>query len=636
MKLNLSILALLIISINAKAQSTVKNNFSNELSKPAAIFEENKGQMKDQHWKPRPDVLFYGSQAGMHYYIKNNGVSFQLSRVDSWREEDGHAGMPGKEKRQVPDQISTYRVDAHWISHNPDFDIERGKALDGYNNYYNVPDGADTALFVKQYEHVTLKNVWNGIDIHYYGTEGLLETDYLVSPGGDYSQIQMEIKGADLSISKDGHLIMKTPFGEIQEGELKVYQSDERLQAFWQIDDNNKVSFFIPNFNPALAMRIDPVTRVWGTYYGGLGDDYCNSIVTDALRNVYLAGKTSSTSAIASGGHQNTFGANTDAFLVKLDSIGVRQWGTYYGGTAISNEEGLSTTSDASGNIFLAGNTCCISNGIASGGHQNTSGGNSDAFLVKFSNNGVRQWGTYYGGSGNDYGLSTASDVSGNVYLAGHTVSPNAIASGGHQNTFGGGTADAFLVKFNSFGVRLWGTYYGGSSDEIFSSVSVSSGYVYLAGLTGSTTNIASGGHQNTYAGGPNMGDAYLVKFNSNGVRQWGTYYGGSGADIGYSTTTDFVGNVYLAGYTTSTSNIAAGGHQNTITGNSQSAFLVKFNSNGVRQWGTYYGGQNGDFGYSTCTDALGNVFLAGIGGSSPSLIASGGIKILIWGEMHF
>jgi hypothetical protein len=31
-------------------------------------------------------------------------------------------------------------------------------------------------------------------------------------------------------------------------------------------------------------------------------------------------------------------------------------------------------------------------------------------------------------------------------------------------------------------------------------------------------------------------------------------------------------------------------------------------------------------------TDALGNVFLAGIGGSSPSLIARGGIKILIWG----
>jgi len=35
------------------------------------------------------------------------------------------------------------------------------------------------------------------------------------------------------------------------------------------------------------------------------------------------------------------------------------------------------------------------------------------------------------------------------VYLAGTSLSTNAIASGGHQNTIGGGPADAFLVKFS-------------------------------------------------------------------------------------------------------------------------------------------------------------------------------------------
>src|SRR5690606_30019464 len=117
------------------------------------------------------------------------------------------------------------------------------------------------------------------------------------------------------------------------------------------------------------------------------------------------------------------------------------------------------------------------------------------------------------------------------------------------------------------------------------------------------------GGHQNILGG--NF-DAYLVKFNSVGVRQWATYYGGANSDEGYSCSTDGTGNVYLAGPTTSTSNIASVGHQNTIGGGQYDAFLVKFNSLGVRQWGTYYGGTGDDFGYSCATDNSGNVFLAG------------------------
>ena len=50
----------------------------NELS-----FEENKGQMKDQNWKSRPDVLYSGSSEGMNFFIRNSGISYQLSRVES-------------------------------------------------------------------------------------------------------------------------------------------------------------------------------------------------------------------------------------------------------------------------------------------------------------------------------------------------------------------------------------------------------------------------------------------------------------------------------------------------------------------------------------------------------------------------
>jgi hypothetical protein len=80
-----------------------------------AVFEENKGQMKDQFWKPRTAVLYYGTSGGMNYYIKNSGMSYQLSRIESWKDEEApiqNSQVGAEDCKQVPDQIGTYRVDA--------------------------------------------------------------------------------------------------------------------------------------------------------------------------------------------------------------------------------------------------------------------------------------------------------------------------------------------------------------------------------------------------------------------------------------------------------------------------------------------------------------------------------------------
>jgi hypothetical protein len=201
---------------------------------------------------------------------------------------------------------------------------------------------------------------------------------------------------------------------------------------------------------------------------------------------------------------------------------------------------------------------------------------------VKFDASGTRLWGTYYGGNDTDWGYSCTTDAIGNVYLAGYTESTNSVTiatSGAHQTSIGG-YDDAFLVKFDASGTRLWGTYYGGTSDDYGRSCTTdASGNVYLAGWTSSTTAIAtSGAHQTTYGG---YWDAFLGKFDASGTRLWGTYYGGSDWDFGYSCTTDASGNVYLAGWTMSTNAIAtSGAHQATI-GGGRDVFLVKFDGNG-------------------------------------------------------
>src|ERR1044071_9941484 len=105
-----------------------------------------------------------------------------------------------------------------------------------------------------------------------------------------------------------------------------------------------------------------------------------------------------------------------------------------------------------------------------------------------------RLWATYYGGTGNDQGSRVATDAVGNVYVVGNTASAAGIAYGGFQNTYGGGAYDAFLVKFDSSGNRLWATYYGGTGDDYGVSIAADAlGNVFLAGFTSSAAGAPSG-----------------------------------------------------------------------------------------------------------------------------------------------
>ncbi len=647
-------------------------------------FEENKGQVKGAD---ASNVKFTFKDSGLSIFLLNNGLAYQFSKThypEGYKHLDKFADFEEFEKMDELSEdirIETYRMDVNLVGANPNPRISaEGKSLD-YTQYYN-----HNALNVHHYTQITYHNVYPGIDWVIYSKNGGVKYDFIVNPGADPNQIKLQTSWVEeLKLNKDGSLTLHNCMGSITEQTPISFQGKKEIKTNFVITQD-QITFELENYNPNQILVIDPNLQ-WATYYGGSENDYGNSCAVDNSGNVYLAGETRSTSEITSGGHQNSYGGGTnDAFLVKFNSNGVREWGTYYGGSNLDRAHSCAV--DGSGNVYLAGRTNSTS-AIAFWGHQNSYVKNTDAFLVKFNSNGVRLWATYYGGGFEDRAHSCAVDDSGNVYLAGETRSNSAIASGGHQNSFGGGPGDAFLVKFNSSGIRLWSTYYGGANNDIAQSCAVdSSGNIYLAGRTNSISAIASGGHQNTNGGGydaflvkfNSMGvrqwgtyyggdggykggewgnscavdgsgnvylagstsslsaiafgghqnsfggtpsDAFLVKFNSMGVRQWGTYYGGVGRDRAYSCAVDNSGNIYLAGQTSSQTAISSGGQQN-IYGGGYDAFLVKFNSMGVRLWGTYYGGSGAELSFSCAVDVSGNLYVAGET-NSISAIAAGG-----------
>ena len=598
-------------------------------------FTENKGQVSDQFNQRRQDVLFAGSAGELVYHIRNTGVSYQLNKIDSYKEK-----IISKTNKPtlLADQQTIYRVDINWLNCNKNFSIEEGEASPGHSNYYLevCPKGIHN---VKTYKDITLKNIYLGTDLHYYEKDGVLKYDYLVAPHANYKQIQMEVKGAEIKLLNNGNLILKTSLGNIEEGAPVVYQNGKKIKASWKIK-NNILSFDIPKYDPAFKLIIDPPTRVWGTYIGGLGNESESFCATDKQGDVYITGITSSasgTSIATVGSHQFVYGGNNfDAFLAKYNSAGYRQWATYYGGSGI--EFGLFCATDLFGYVYICGNTGSTNGSVIAtpGAHQTINGGgNYDAFLAKFSTStGVRQWGTYYGGADGEYGNACSVSPAGDVFLTGLScpaTNATVIATpGAHQTTFGGNSSDGYLVKFNANGVRQWGTYYGGTGpDKSYACTCDTLGNVFICGETGGSTgtSIATPGSHQPVAGGTN--EAFLAKFDPAGNRMWGTFYGGNLNEIALSCAADRFDHVFLLGVTNSASAIATpGSYESTAPANDQRPFLVRFNTNGQRHWGTYYGGPNAGIGNiavaeNCITDGQGSVYFTGRCTSNASAIAT-------------
>lgn len=254
-----------------------------------------------------------------------------------------------------------------------------------------------------------------------------------------------------------------------------------------------------------------------------------------------------------------------DGFLTKFNSSGVRQWGTYYGSTAIDIAHGVAT--DGAGNVYISGYTSGTS-GIASPGAYQTSygGGTWDIYLAKFDGSGARQWCTYYGGTGEDVSYALTSDISGNVILTGYTES-SGIASPGAYQTSLASTLDVIITKFDGAGSRQWATYYGGNGSDIANGIIADgAGNVFVTGNTGSTTGIATGdGHQTTAGGG---GDLFVAEINNTGsALVYGTYTGGTTNDVGHGLAVDGAGNLYVAGFASSTTGITTSGAYQTVHG---------------------------------------------------------------------
>lgn len=284
---------------------------------------------------------------------------------------------------------------------------------------------------------------------------------------------------------------------------------------------------------------------------------------------------------------------------------------TYYGGIAIDRFYDMDM--DLSQNSYATGLTLSTAQ-IAFNGHQNIKAANYDAFMVKFDSTGKRIWGTYFGGEYDD--ISFSNKVKGsNILMAGRMSSETfTMTSDAHQKDFGGDEDDGFWAEFDKDGKIVYATYYGGDKNDAINGIDFMGDAVYVTGYTRSESNIASGGHQNTFGG---LFDAFLVRF-EDGVRDWGTYLGGKKQDFGNNIVAKN-NRIFIVGSTESEDGIGKSGYNNFINGKFD-GFFSEFLINGSLVRSSYFGGSQDDFIFAADYDGT-NLFALGVtySGNMPS-----------------
>ncbi len=306
-------------------------------------------------------------------------------------------------------------------------------------------------------------------------------------------------------------------------------------------------------------------TLLWHKTWGDDGaDEQALALAIDVTGNAYLAGWTDSYGE----GQQ-------DMLLLKYDSTGALVWQKTWGEAGDEQATGIYTV--GAGSIYIAG-------------FSNSFGTDDDVALVQFSNAGTVTTQRLWDGGADDRVLCIASDGTG-IYLGGYTTS------------FSTGDKDVLLLSTDTLSNFQWEKTWSGAGDEESRGLALSSGNVFLAGMSSSF--------------GAGMNDGLLLQYDNTGALQWQKTWGGAADDAINSIVLDAGGNIFMAGADAS------------LQSGSVLLTLVKLDATGAGQWCKAWGSGATSFATSLAINFTGSVALGGAALNSASGLWTSSMPVL-------
>jgi YVTN family beta-propeller protein len=358
----------------------------------------------------------------------------------------------------------------------------------------------------------------------------------------------------------------------------------------------------------------------YSTFLGGDSLlDTGQGITIDDAGYAYVTGQAYYGFPFTPGAFDTTIeGDDTDGYVVKLTPDGTDLvYATFIGGNEFEYSGGIEV--DASGHVYITGNTHSLDFPTTPGALDDTVDGEIESFITKLNPTGTALiYSTLLGGNDYDFGQELDIDEAGFVYATGTTsstdfpISSNAVDQ---QNELG----EAYVVKLNPDGTELiYATYLGGAiGDSAFDIAVDGQGNAYVAGRTISPDfPVTEGAFDTTYDGG----EGFVAKLSPDASSLiYATFIGGSLSDQVQAIALDGAGNAFLAGDTASPDfPVTAGAFDESCTECGPSptysdVFVSKLAADGSSLiYSSYLGGSTYDHGLNIAVSEAGSAYITG------------------------
>jgi hypothetical protein len=377
-------------------------------------FEPNTGQTDAR-------VRFLARGGGITAFFTDTEVALVLSR-----NHDSKQLVVADQKRIPPSEMEHTVVRMKLENANrPRHEIGLEK-LPGVSNYFIGNNPAKWHTNVPQYARIQYEGVYPGINLVWYGSQGNLEFDFVVSRGADPRQIQITYEGAySLAVVSNGDLVLRTALGEMRTRKPRVYQEIDggltEVAARYAIMAHNRIRFDLARYDRQRQLRIDPVVLAYSTYLGGSGGENGIGIAVDKEGSAYITGSTSSANFPVQSPYQETYRGVGDAFVTKLTPDGTALvYSTYLGGN--NGDSGSAIAVDGMGFAYVTGSTASYNFPSQSPYQATIQGTNYNGFVTKLTPAGdALAYSTYLGGNDATDGRAIAVDGNGSAYITGYT-----------------------------------------------------------------------------------------------------------------------------------------------------------------------------------------------------------------------
>lgn len=328
-------------------------------------------------------------------------------------------------------------------------------------------------------------------------------------------------------------------------------------------------------------------TKLWDKRYGGTEDDRLVKLLPTTDGGYLLCGWTNSPAGYdltEPPRGSNGYGA-TDYWVVKIDAQGRKQWDKRFG----SSGSDMLTTAVAApdGSFLLVGTTTPDTQGNAAptGDRTQPVQGQYDVWLVKIDAAGSKQWDKCLGSPATDYAHGAINTPGGFLIGALAGLGSSNSAPGGDVTGSSHGGNDFWLVKVSDQGAKVWDRLYGGTSNDVLSTMLATPDG---GALIGSRSFSPIGGDKSVAVSGKNI---WLLKLDAQGTKQWDNVYGFSGNwpdDDGIGKLIiNPLGGYFIGGSTTPTSSLYLADFNLGI---------ISVDATGTEQWQRVYGGTDQDY----------------------------------------